>query len=110
MPVQWDSNRLQNQQFFLRDLIRRYPRSPSKLEHNLVYLPIATCLYNGILTFIMILYYFLYLLGDYQNWYKIYTSKIYNLNIPNLNQPGTIIGLNNLQYEKPFLLWNWYLF
>ncbi len=46
--------------------------------------------------------------GDYQNWCKIYTSKIYNLFIPNLDQPGTIIGLNNLQYKIPYLSWNQY--
>jgi hypothetical protein len=45
-------------------------------------------------------------LGDYQNWYKIYTSKIYNLLIPHLDQPGTIIGLNNLQCKIPYLPWN----
>jgi hypothetical protein len=49
-----------------------------------------------------------YVLGGYQNWYKIYTSKIYNLFIPNLYQPGTIIGLNNLQYKIPYLPWNQY--
>ncbi len=39
---------------------------------------------------------------------KLYTSKIYNLFIPNLYQPGTIIGLNNLQYKISYLPWNQY--
>jgi hypothetical protein len=38
----------------------------------------------------------------------MYTSKIYNLFIPNLYQPGAIIGLNNLQYKIPYLPWNHY--
>jgi hypothetical protein len=46
--------------------------------------------------------------GGYQNWYKIYTSNIYNLFILNLYQPGTFIGLNNLQYKIPYLPWNLY--
>jgi hypothetical protein len=47
-------------------------------------------------------------LGDCQNWYKNYSSKIYKLFIPNLYQPGTIIGLNNLQHKIPYLPWNQY--
>jgi hypothetical protein len=31
-----------------------------------------------------------------------------NLFIPNLDQPGTIIGLNNLQYKIPYLPLNQY--
>jgi hypothetical protein len=48
------------------------------------------------------------ILGDYQNWDKIHASKIYNLFVPNLDQPGTIIGLNNLQYKTLYLPWNQY--
>ncbi len=51
---------------------------------------------------------FIFAVGDYQNLNKIYTSSIYNLFIPNLYQPGTIIGLNNLQYKIPYLPWNQY--
>jgi hypothetical protein len=38
----------------------------------------------------------------------MYTSKIYNLFIPNLYQPGTIIGINNPQYKILYLPWNQY--
>ncbi len=47
-------------------------------------------------------------LGGCQNWYKIYTPKFYNLFIPSLYQPGTIIGINNSQYKIPYLPWNQY--
>jgi hypothetical protein len=46
--------------------------------------------------------------GDYQNWYEISTSKVSNLFIPNLDQPSTIIGLNNLQYKISYLPFNQY--
>ena len=49
-------------------------------------------------------------MGGCQNWYKFYTPQFYNLFIPSLYQPGTIIGIKNLQYKAQYLPWNWYPF